>query len=610
MPRIPEDTIQQVLEATDIVDLIGRHVKLRRAGVNYVGLCPFHQEKTPSFNVRPQQRTYHCFGCGAGGNAFRFLMEHSGITFVEAVKRLAEQAGIRIEEEVYDANAEREAKVRKALLKVHEEAVEWFHLLLMRHKIAEDARAYLKSRGISPQTAKDWKMGYAPLYGDLLREWALERKFTENLLVTAGLLARPDEDSGRGHETYPRFRHRLMFPIRNDFGECIAFSGRLLDPDAKAAKYLNSPETPIFSKSRVLFGLDKSKRAISKADRAIVTEGQLDMITAFANGVENVVAPLGTAFTEFHARKLKQLAAEVVLCFDSDTAGYKAAERAFTILAPTGLAVKVAPLPQGEDPDSLIRGRGVEVFQEYLGRARDFFDHMLDFASANRNLSEVRERSRFAGEMASMMLLVDNTIARDAAIQNIARRLGMPEEEFRRQIARAHKPSSTPTGTAPAASIPQPTLPPQDKNAILLCRYALSDAAILNWLRDTGREEILQDVAGCELLALVWKSPANLADATTLAAHLSQVSREEELAVTRLLSQPMPEGGREAAECALANLEVARLNNLIQMVQLELKQSGLPKAETDRLQEQELLLRKEYLDRRKQLQKFLGPTAP
>jgi DNA primase len=609
MPRIPEETIQQVLEATDIVDLVGRYVKLRRAGVNYVGLCPFHQEKTPSFNVRPAQRTYHCFGCGAGGNAFRFLMEQAGITFVEAVKRLAEQAGIRIEEEVYDANAEREAKVRKALLKVHEEAVEWFHLLLMRHKVAEDARAYLKSRGISPQTAKDWQMGYAPPYGDMLREWALERKFSENLLVTAGLLARPDEDSGR-RDTYPRFRHRLMFPIRNDFGECIAFSGRVLDKEAKAAKYLNSPETPIFSKSRVLFGLDKSKRAISKADRAVVTEGQLDMITAFANGVENVVAPLGTAFTEFHAKKLKQISSEVVLCFDSDTAGYKAAERAFTILSPTGLSVKVAPLPQGEDPDSLIRGKGVEVFQEYLGRARDFFDHMLDFASTNRNLSEVRERSRFAGEMASMILLVDNNIVRDAAIQNVARRLNMPEDEFRRQIARAQKPGSAPSNSAAAPVVAQPTLPPQDKNAILLFRFALSDAAILNWLRNTGREEILQDIAGCELLALVWKSTANLAEPAALAAYLSQISREEELAVTKQLSSPMPEGGREEAECALENLEVLRLNNLIQMVQLEIKQPGLPTTEMARLQERELTLRKEYLDRRSQLQKFLGPTAP
>lgn len=612
MPRIPEETIQQVLEATDIVDLIGRHVKLRRSGVNYLGLCPFHQEKSPSFNVRPQQRTYHCFGCGVGGNAFRFLMDHSGLTFVEAVKRLAEQAGIRIEEEVYDANAEREAKVRKALLKVHAEAAEWFHLLLMRHKVAADARAYLKSRGISPETARDWQMGYAPPYGDLLREWALERKFTENLLVTSGLLARPDEDSGRGSQTYPRFRHRLMFPIRNDYGECIAFSGRLLDSGAKAAKYLNSPETPIFNKSRVLFGLDKSKRAIIKADRAIVTEGQLDMITAYVHGVENVVAPLGTAFTEFHARKLKQHAAEVVLCFDSDNAGYKAAERAFTILSPTGLTVKVAPLPKGEDPDSLIRGQGVDVFRSYLERSKDFFDHMLDFASANRDLGEVRERSRFAGEMASMIQLVDNPIARDAAIQNVARRLSLPEEEFRRQVARAQKPSSAASASSPdvvVAAHPV-SLPPQDKNALMLCRLVLADAEVLRWLRGTGREEILNHVPGTELLAAVWKSEANLAEPSRLAAHLSQISREEELGFTRLLSQPMPEGGQEAAACALASLELTRVNNQLQVVQIEMKQRGIPPERIAELQGRELALRKEYLDRRSQLQKFSGPSAP
>jgi DNA primase len=377
VPRIAEETLQQVLAATDIVDLIGRVVKLRRSGTNYTGLCPFHQEKTPSFNVNPARNTYHCFGCGAGGNAFRFVMEHDGLTFVEAVKRLAEGAGIRIEEEVFDANAEHAAKERQALLRVHKEIAEWYHALLLRHKAAQPARDYLTSRGITSQTAKNWQMGYAPASGDILREWALERKFSEQILVDAGILARGDEDSARPGQTYPRFRQRLMFPIRNADGAVIAFSGRMLDPNAKTAKYLNSPETPIFSKSKVLFGLDKSHRAIRKANRAIVCEGQIDVIMVFEAGFENVVAPLGTAFTDFHARMLKRHAEEIVLCFDADTAGYKAAVRAFTILAPSGLIVKVAPLPQGEDPDSLIRKQGTEVFRQNIESARDFFDHMI-----------------------------------------------------------------------------------------------------------------------------------------------------------------------------------------------------------------------------------------
>ncbi len=432
MPRIPEETLQQILAATDIVDLVGRSVKLRRAGTNWTGLCPFHQEKTPSFNVSPQRGTYHCFGCGVGGNAFRFVMEQQGLTFVEAVKRLAEAAGIRVEEEVYNEELEKAARVRKALMKVHQEIAEWYHTLLMKDELGAPARDYLKSRGISAQTAKKWKMGYAPAAGDLLREWATPLKFTENLLVAAGILARADIDSPRAGETYPRFRHRLMFPIRNDYGEVIAFSGRLLDPEAKSAKYLNSPETPLFSKSKVLFGLDMSKRPIIKAGRALVCEGQLDMITAFEAGFENIVAPLGTAFTEFHARMLRRHAEEVVLCFDSDNAGYKAAERAFVILAPTGLVVKVAPLPQGEDPDSLIRQQGAAAFQKQIDLARDFFDHIMEFAAATRNLGEPREKSKLAAELAEMIRLVDNAMVREAAIQMVSRRLGITEADYKK----------------------------------------------------------------------------------------------------------------------------------------------------------------------------------
>lgn len=610
MPRIAEETLQQVLAATDIVDLVGRVVKLRRAGTNYVGLCPFHQEKSPSFNVNPARNTYHCFGCGVGGNAFRFVQEHDGLTFVEAVKRLADAAGIRIEEEVFDANAERAAKERQAMLLVHKEIAEWYHTLLMRHKAAAPARDYLKARGISAQTAKNWQMGYAPGHGDILREWAMEKKFSENILVEAGILARGDEDSARPGQTYPRFRQRLMFPIRNADGAIIAFSGRMLDPNAKAAKYLNSPETPIFSKSKVLFGLDKSGRAIRKVNRAIVCEGQLDMITAFEAGFENVVAPLGTAFTEFHARMLKRHAEEIVLCFDSDNAGYKAAERAFGILAPSGLIVKVAPLPQGEDPDSLIRKQGPEVFRHHLEAARDFFDHMIDFASANRNFADTREKTRFAGEMASMIRLLDNTIASDAAIQKVAVRLDLTEQDYRRQVARTPKPVPGAHENQNGAKAQQEAapLPPQDKIAILLCRYALSDENILGWLRETDRSEICRDIPGCELLSLVWQATGNLADASTLNAFLSSLSRVEEAAFSQMSSQRMPEGGLAEAQHALATLEVKRLQNLVRVVRTKLRNSGFSKDEKDQLELQNQSLTKEYLDRRAALQTI--PTRP
>lgn len=608
MSRIPEDTLQQILHATDIVDLVGRYVKLRRVGTNWRGLCPFHNEKTPSFYVNPQRSSYHCFGCGAGGTAIRFLMEHDGLPFMDAVKRLADAAGIHIEEQVWDANAERSAKIRNALLRVHSELAEWFHQLLLKDPIAQPARDYLKSRGINRDTAMHWKMGYAPASGDLLRHWAAARKYTENLLVHAGILACGDEDSARPGQVYPRFRHRLMFPIRNDFSEVIAFSGRLLDPEAKAAKYLNSPETPIFNKSRVLFGLDKSKRAIIKAGRAIVCEGQLDLITAFEHGIENVVAPLGTAFTDFHARMLKRHAEEVVLCFDSDSAGHKAAQRAFTILAPTGLIVKTAALPAGEDPDSLIRQHGADALRALLEQAGDFIDHAIAHATATRNLRDTREKTRFAAEMAPLIKLLDNQIARDAAIQNLAIRLGIPEADYRRQISRLAKTPPPTDSEQPGTGSREVPLPPQEPNAALLCRYALSQPDILAWLRQTKRQEILQDLPGSEILALIWNHHDNLADPIRLSLFQTTLSREEERALSRLLSQPMPGGGLPEARHALELLEIKRLHNLLQHAQTQLKQPDLDPARIPTLTQRIVTLRKEYLDRLAQLPKI--PPSP
>lgn len=600
MARIPEETLQQVLAATDIVDLVGRYVKLRRVGSNWRGLCPFHGEKTPSFYVNPQRGSYHCFGCGVGGTAIRFLMEHDGLAFMDAVKRLADAAGIRIQEEVWDANAERAAKVRNALVKLHREISAWFHQLLMKGRVAEEARAYLKTRGINAATAKAWEMGYAPASTQMLLQWAAEQKYTENLLVAAGILARPDEDGGRRGQPYARFRHRLMFPIRNDYGEVIAFSGRLLDANAKAAKYLNSPETVVFNKSRVLFGLDRSKRAIIKANRAVVCEGQIDMITAFENGVENVVAPLGTAFTEYHARMLKRHAEEVVLCFDSDSAGYKAAERAFTILSPAGLIVKIAPLPAGEDPDSLIRKQGAAAFQTRLDDARDFFDHMIDFASASRNMGETRERTRFAAEMAGLVQLLDNQIARDAAIQKVCVRLAMPEADFRKQVARLARSAQAQNqrlagqnGKDQNGGAVDDDLPPPDRHARQLIRLAVNSHEVLELIRSHGRLETMAAVPGCQLLELVFKSQADIATPGGLSAFLTTLTPAEERAFSRVLAEPSQQVSHETALQTLEHLELRGLEILLQNVVTKLRQHGLEKDEVLRLQAESMRLREE-----------------
>jgi len=597
MGRIPEATVEQVLASTDIVEVIGRYVKLKRAGTNFVGLCPFHNEKTPSFNVSSSRNSYHCFGCGAGGTAIGFLIDHDGMTFVEAVKKLADAAGIRIEEEVWDANTEREMKIRAGMIKVHQRLAEWYHLLLMKDPAADVARQYLKGRGISAQVAKRWQLGFAPGYGEPFRRWAKEQGFTEKMLVAAGILAADEQGS-----TYPRFRQRLMFPICNDNGDVIAFSGRLLDPEAKGAKYLNSPETLIFSKGRVFFGFHKARRAVAKASQAIVCEGQIDLVMAFEAGFENVVAALGTAFTEHHARLLKRHADEVVLCYDSDTAGFKAAQRSFQILAPTGLVVKMAALPAGDDPDTLIRREGAAAFARLIEQAQEFIDYQIDHAARQPGFEQMRERVKFAEMMAANIRILESAVARSTAIQRVALRLGIPEEDIRRLVGKGQafgKKNAAEVPDAEAAkSEGMQLLKKQDRTALMLCQVALAKPEVLDWLRGTGKSSLLEDIPGTELLSLVWQGRFNPVDGASFAAFMAGLERAEQQALVRLQTQPQPPGSVEEAKQALEALELNRLQHLIRSAQTQMKQPGITAERAAALQGQIVAFHKEYLDRR------------
>lgn len=608
MPRIPEETLQQVLAATDIVDLVGRSVKLRRAGTNWVGLCPFHNEKSPSFNVRPSTNTYHCFGCGAGGNAFRFVMEHDGLTFMEAVKRLAEQAGIRIEEEVWDANAEAAAKLRSSLIRVHQEIATWYHQLLMKHPMADAARQYLKNRGISAEVAKRWKLGYAPPNTQPLRDWAMKNKIGSGLLIEAGILATSEE---RG-DAYPRFRHRLMFPICNDNGEVIAFSGRVLEADAKAAKYLNSPETPLFNKSKVLFGFDKAKRGISKADQAIVCEGQIDTIMLHEAGFVNSIAAQGTAFTEYHARSLKRLADEVVLCYDADNAGYKAAERAFQILVPAGIVVKVAVLPHGEDPDSLLRKEGSSGFSIRISKALDFIDYQLEVALAKRNLGEMAEKLKVAEELAANIRLFNIKVAIDTTILRVAGKLGLPEQTMRDFIAvegnQKNKLKNIYAAVAGPNHLAKNILAAQDQTALMLCRLTVGDPELLVWMRENGDRRILEDLPGMDLLTTLWLADFDPKSQESFNSFLSNLDPGYQSAITNILQFGKPPGGLTEVRHSLQILSLSRLLQHKQKLQTQLKQPNLDPQEVADLQREIVDLHRELTE----LQKIVaaGAKAP
>src|SRR5437868_3648483 len=435
MGTIPPETIEQIAASNDIVEVIGSYFPLKRAGANFKALCPFHQEKTPSFMISPSRQTFHCFGCGAGGSVFRFVMDYEHTDFPSAVRKLAGRAGITVVEKRGAADEDRRYEARRTLLKLHADAAEWFHENLLKRDVGEPARKYLKQRGITAEIAKNWQLGYAADEWDAFGSWARAQGYHTRDLITSGLSkTRDNTESGpvESSSAYDRFRGRIMFPICNDVGEVIAFSGRLLKDAEGAAKYLNSPETPLFRKGSVLFGLEKTKRALIEANCAIVCEGQLDLISLFEAGITNVVAPQGTAFTEYQARILKRYVKEVVLCYDSDRAGQKAAESSLRpllrLLADSAwynalsnhFYLRIAEMPSGRDPDVLIRQEGADAFRERITKAPDFFDYWIDRAIRETDLSSLRAKLDLAGSLANTVSAIHDPMLRRQVAHKVA----------------------------------------------------------------------------------------------------------------------------------------------------------------------------------------------
>ncbi|MDD5351376.1 MAG: DNA primase, partial [Chthoniobacteraceae bacterium] len=475
---IPDHLLEQVAQANDIVEVISGYFPLKRAGSAYKARCPFHQEKTASFNVNPSRQIFKCFGCGAGGGVFKFVELYENVPFPEAVKRLAARVGIRIEEEPLSAEEDAQQKMKRRLLALHAAAAEWFHEKLLRTKAGKTARDYLKSRGLSSDMAKSWKLGYAPNTWDALTQWARAEGYRDDELTASGLVTWKEETPSR---IYDRFRDRLMFPICDEQGQVIAFSGRVLNPEAFGGKYVNSPETALFIKGKVLFGLQKTKRAILNQKAVIVCEGQIDLITAYEAGVQNVTASQGTAFTFQQARLLKQRcgADEVILCFDADAAGLKAAERSLPALLAADLTVRVAEMPVGHDPDSLIRTEGAEAFARQIAQARDFFDCLIERAAATPDFATPKGKAAFARKMAANVALVADPVLRDAVIHNVSRRLELAPEQFTRLVAEASRArrSMEPDEAPQEPSEPEPDrLPPLSNTTRLLCQLALLNA--------------------------------------------------------------------------------------------------------------------------------------
>ena len=432
-------TREQIRAASDIVDIIGSYVPLKKNGANFTALCPFHKEKSPSFNVNPHKQIFHCFGCHKGGDVFTFVKDYENIGFMDAVRRLAERAKIPLEFE-NTPGAQESRHLKDQLLDIHEQLTTRWQNCLANEAAGQLARDYLAKRGVSADAIKLFRIGAAPELWDDTVNWAKGKNFPIETVEKAGLIIKKEE-TGR---YYDRFRGRLMFPICDEQGRVIGFSGRVVLGDEKTAKYVNSPETPIFTKSKVFFGLDKSKRAILDAGFAIICEGQLDLIACFTNGVQNIVAPQGTAFTDQHARIIKRYANEVVLCFDSDNAGQNAIVRSLDHLLASGLAVRVAVVPAPHDPDSFIKANGGEAFNELIKNAAGFFDYFLNRLCATNEINSDKGRLVVLRSMAEAVHKTGNSVLIDTYAQKMALRLGVPPESVRAEFKKIPAPQSAP----------------------------------------------------------------------------------------------------------------------------------------------------------------------
>ncbi len=592
---IPSETIEQVAAANDIVEVIGAYFPLKRAGANFRALCPFHQEKTPSFHVNPARQTFHCFGCGTGGSVFRFVMEYEHIEFPAAVKKLADRAGIRVIEERPSEDESRQHEARRTLLKLHAEAAEWFHDNLLKRELGEAARKYLKSRGLTRETAIAWKLGYAPDSWDAFCHWAREAGYRAPILQQSGLVKLKDETRTSG-EFYDRFRDRLMFPIQNDIGEVIAFSGRSLQADATAAKYLNSPETPLFRKGSVLFGLHRSKRALIDANSAIICEGQLDLITLFEAGVTNVVAPQGTAFTEHQARVLKRFVSEVVLCFDADAAGQKAAERSLEALLQNELLVRVAEMPAGEDPDSFVRKFGREKFEALIAAAPDFFDYWIEKKSATSDLNSLGAKLQVARELAATASHVRGAIARGEVVNKVAARLGVRAGDFEKMMT---KEGGERQRAADVRPVNAPSVAPSHEVA-MLCLLALRDDAARSFLLEERAAELAQQIPGAEMLEKVLRADIRPSDPASLNRYLSSLASADEALVSAWLMLRMPADPIMVAKEWWFGMRKAILERDLEIAETRLAGLLGSSGSTG----EEVVLQKQIVDLRRQLAEF------
>jgi DNA primase len=417
--QIPEHKIEEIRQSINIVDVISPFVQLRKRGRNYLGLCPFHTEKTPSFTVSEEKQIFHCFGCHTGGNIFKFLMEYEKISFVEAVQELAEQAGITLEAEEGKAEKQTEQEI---LYDINTEAARYFLNNLLNTAEGEIAARYFHKRNIKLQSMRAFGLGYAVNGWDKFVEFAKEKRIDLDKALQLGLIIKSNE--GRLHD---RFSSRIIFPIFSPNGRVVAFAGRLLEEKEGSAKYLNSPESSVYHKGSILYGLSHAKDEIRKLDKAILVEGYMDLISLYQSGVKNVVAVSGTALTDDQIQLLSRYTKNVVLLFDADTAGIKASMRSIELLLKRDMEIKIVSLPAGEDPDSFVNKYGREKFEELIKHAENFLEYQTAYFQSQGLFDDPSKAAEAIRDLVKPAALINDELKRNLLIKSIAKKFNLRE---------------------------------------------------------------------------------------------------------------------------------------------------------------------------------------
>ncbi|MBN1672550.1 MAG: DNA primase [Kiritimatiellae bacterium] len=544
MALVPKHTLEEIRLGNPIEEVVGSYFNIQRSGSTFKALCPFHKEKTPSFHVNPQRQIFHCFGCDVGGDVFKFVMMIEGVDFMNAVRILARRAGVRIEFEERGASRGFDKEV---LYAIHEKLARDYHRTLLQSPEAEAARAYLRERELGAETVAEFVLGYAPDRWDAAVTWAGKNGYSLKQMETAGLVLRSErQTAGAGY--YDRFRDRLVFPIRDELSRVIGFSGRILHADQQAAKYVNSPETPLFRKGRVLYALDKARKSIVDTRQAVVCEGQIDVIRCHQAGVHTAVAPQGTATTEDHARTLKRYADNVVLVFDADKAGQDAAVRAADVLLGAGLAVRIARLPDSEDPDSFLRRNGPEAFHALIDKAGSALDFQIDVLTTREDIQSEVGRMRIARAALETIARSPDIVQQEQLLDRLCRRLNLPLDRIRDIRRMLRQGPARPAARRPDPAVSASPGKPAPREELAITEQVVSNPAMAALVERYLPLEMISDTSCRTLLRCVLETARTGEELATALDEIDDEQRSLSAFAAKLQMSPEKVRGDEFSQ--------------------------------------------------------------